>query len=311
MALKAIYENVDDIPEVHRDLYSERDGKHVLTGVEGIKFQSDVDNVMTSLTKERNDHKATKLKYSSYSKLLNHEGKPFEKAEDLQAVIDSVPELKAAAEAGGSKSAEAVARQVEAAKKTLETTLGRQVAEVSEKFNKAQQRIDVLEDQQRKTFIRDNVLKEIMGSKIGKFEPDAIEDALMYADRHLETEEERDEDGNLTFKSVRTRDGVGVTPGLEPAAWLAEMQPRKGHWYLPSEGTDSRGNKRNSNNMPNNPWSVKGWNMTAQGQYYKEHGEAKAQQMAQAAGTTLFGPPPAGATADNGVIHQPNRGARR
>jgi hypothetical protein len=311
MALKLAYDTIDEVPEAHRELYTEKDGKHHFTGVEGMKTAADVEAVHTGLRKERDEHKTTKAKYAGYTKLVNPEtNAPFEKPEDLQAILDELPTLRASAEAGGGKSAEAVTKQVEAHKKTLEGTLGREITTLKDTNAKLQAKVAMFEDDMRVAAIRNTVMTAITDSKIGKFEPDAIEDALMYAERHMEVDEERDaETGDLIIKGVRTRDGVGVTPGLEAAAWLSEMQPKKGHWYLPSEGTGPTGNRGN-NGGGNNPWSASNWNLTAQGAYFKQYGRDKAEQMAKAAGTTIGGPPPAAAKGKEPVV-QPRRSARR
>jgi hypothetical protein len=43
---------------------------------------------------------------------------------------------------------------------------------------------------------------------------------------------------------------------------------------------------------PSNPWSRSGWNVTAQGDYYKRMGKLGAERKAQEAGTFLGGPKP-------------------
>jgi hypothetical protein len=309
MALKAEYDKIDEVPEVHRELYTERDGKYVFTGLEGYD-PGESKRLKTEAGGYRIKAREATERLTAYSRLSHPvEGKPFEKVEDLQAILDEYPTLKAQAEAGGGKSREAVAAQVEIEKKRLEAQYARQITEKDTLAQKAASRVTHYEDMERRQAIREAVLKAIGESKIGKFQPDAIEDALMYADRHLEVDEERDEEGNLVIKDIRTRDKVGVTPGLQPAAWLAEMQPKKGHWYLASEGGGSLGTGRGGagSGGAGNPFSASGWNMTAQGAYVREHGMEKAQQLARAAGTVLGGPPPAGAP-NQPVTQQRSRG---
>lgn len=298
MLLKAEYDKQDEIPEAHRELFTEREGKFFFTGVEGLFGPSERSRLSNETASWRVKLRDAETKLSGYAKLVNHEGKAFEKVEDLQAVLDEYPTLKAAAEAGGSKSKEAVAAQVEIEKKRLEQGFNRQAGELNGKLTAATQRIEAYEARERAQHIKDVVLKAIGESKIGKINPDAIEDVLMYAERHLATEEERDDKtGVLKITGARTKDGVGITPGLEAAAWLAEMQPKKGHWYLPSEGGGSNGGGRGGggNGGAGNPWSKDNWNLTAQGAYVKQHGVQKAEQMAKAAGTVLGGPPPGNA----------------
>ena len=53
MALKAIYERAEEIPEAYRALFTERDGRYELTGVAGMKTEADVARLRKSLTDER------------------------------------------------------------------------------------------------------------------------------------------------------------------------------------------------------------------------------------------------------------------
>jgi hypothetical protein len=57
-------------------------------------------------------------------------------------------------------------------------------------------------------------------------------------------------------------------------------------------GGGSGGSQNNFGTGGTNPWSLDGWNMTKQGQYVRENGVEKAEQMAKSAGTTLGGPKP-------------------
>ena len=43
MALQIIVETLDDVDEKYHDLYTEKDGKFHLTGVDGMKTQADID----------------------------------------------------------------------------------------------------------------------------------------------------------------------------------------------------------------------------------------------------------------------------
>jgi len=62
MKLKAVYANTNEIPDNYRDLYSEHDGKSVISNVEGLCTQEDVDRLQESLSKERADHRVTRKK---------------------------------------------------------------------------------------------------------------------------------------------------------------------------------------------------------------------------------------------------------
>lgn len=60
--LKVIHDTIEEIPEAFRDLYTQRDGKYVLTGIAGVKTEQDIAVLSKSLNSEREEHKATKEK---------------------------------------------------------------------------------------------------------------------------------------------------------------------------------------------------------------------------------------------------------
>ena len=66
MLLKLIYDSIAEVPEKFRELFSEKDGKAVLSGIDGMKTQADVDYVLNSLRQERDAHKETKGKLSAW-----------------------------------------------------------------------------------------------------------------------------------------------------------------------------------------------------------------------------------------------------
>ncbi len=68
MGIQMQYDKVEDLPEMSvKELFTEKDGKMVFTGIEGLKTQKDVDNVEESLRKERNDHSEAKSKLRAES----------------------------------------------------------------------------------------------------------------------------------------------------------------------------------------------------------------------------------------------------
>ena len=136
--------------------------------------------------------------------------------------------------------------------------------------------------QNRTRRIHDAVRKVLVASKVL---PGAQEDAMLLADRVFEI---REEDG-----AVITRDQVGVTPGLDAAGWLTEIQESKRHWYPESVGGGAKGSGPGIGGVGGpNPWSAEHWNMTKQGTYLTEHKIERATAMAKVAGTTIGGRKP-------------------
>jgi hypothetical protein len=271
MAIKAIVDKIDDIPEQYRDLYTEKNGKFELTGVEGVKTQADVERIQAGLVKERNEHKATKQLLSAWGD---------RKPDEVLAILDRVPELEAAA--AGKVDENKINQMVETRVGSKLAPVQRQVTTLSQQLAERDQIITGYKQKEITRAVHDNVRAAISGAK--GFQGSAAEDALMLAERMFEV----GEDGK-----VITKEGVGVTPGVDAVVWLTEMQQKRPHWWGPTEGGGSGGSGRpGGGGSGDNPWSHAGWNMTKQGQVYREN-PARAEQMAKAAGTTIGGGRPA------------------
>jgi len=272
MALKSTYSDIAEIPEAFQELYTERNGAYELTGVVGIKTQEDVTRVQTALTREREEHKATKEKFGAWGD-LNHS--------EVMGQLDRIKELELAAEGKLDQAGieEMVSRRLEASKNSLVAPLDRELNAVKTINQELMDRVQSYEKKEIRMTIEGNMRKAIAEAKVI---PEAQDDVLMWSNQLFEVTEEG--------KTV-TRDGVGVPPGLDPGMWLAEMQTTKPHWWAQSGGGGARPGNRNVGGGPN-PWSAAGWNMTAQGAYLNEQGPEKAAQMAKAAGTTVGGRKP-------------------
>lgn len=267
MALKAILDTIDDLPEDIKKEYVEKNGKFELQ-VEGMKTQADVDRLQGALTKERNDHKVVRERLG----LLGDR-----KIEDVLQILDRVPELEAAA--AGKLDETKLNELVEGRIKTKLAPVEREKGQLAQRV---QELSGIVEQYQTKDKVRNihDAVRDAVGKAQG-FQSSAVEDALLYAERMLEINEEG---------RVVTRDGVGVTPGVDAAVWLTEMQAKKAHWWGPSQGGGAGGN-RNGGGAGGNPWSAEGWNMTEQGRILKEN-RSRAEQLAKSAGTSIGGPRP-------------------
>lgn len=275
MAIKVIVDKLDDVEEVYRGLYVERNGKFELS-VEleagaGVKSFSDFAKLNTALVKERNDHKATKSRLS----LLGDRS-----VEDVVAILDRLPELEAAATASGN-SKEKIEQQVAAQLTGKLAPVQRELAKAQGLLGEQAKVIEGFQTEKRTRSVHDSVREAV--AKAQGFQGSALEDVLMVAERHFEINDEG---------KVVTRDGVGVTPGIAADVWLTEMQPKRSHWWGPTEGGGASGNGgRKQTNTGANPFSADGWNMTAQSKLITGD-RAKAEQMARSAGTSIGGPRP-------------------
>lgn len=272
MTIKAIVDNIEDIPEAHRELYSERDGKFELTGVEGMKTQADIERLQSALTKERNDHKTVKDKLHTFGDL---------DADAVHAQLDRVKELEAAA--GGNIDEAKMEELLEGRMRVKLGPLERELKTLRTTNETLTGTVGEYETKETRRTIHDAVRKACRTTKV---EDSAIDDALLLGERVFEVAE----DG----KTVITRDGVGVTPGLSAEVWLSEMQSKRPHWWGPSQGGGARPGQKFS--AADNPWSADNWNVTKQNQMTLEN-RTRAEQMAKSAGTTIGGLKPRKAAA--------------
>lgn len=269
MAIKAIEDTLDNVPAQFHELYTETDGKFVLTGVEGIKPQQEFDKVYKGLGSERDSHKATKAKLDVWAKL----GTP----EEVQGKLDRIAELETAA--GGKLDEAAIEKLVTTRLSSKTAPLERQVQQLTAQLGEKDTIIAGFSAEKTTRTITDHLRAAV--AKQEGFQASAFEDAAMLAERVFTV----DEDGRVV-----TKDNVGATPGVDAAVWLTEMQQKRPHWWGPTQGGGARGNN-GGNNGGANPFTAENWNMTEQGALVNSN-RARAEQMAKAAGTTIGGPKP-------------------
>lgn len=272
MGLKAVVEKIEDIDEGLRSHYVERNGKFELSvelsGIDGIKSFTDFSKLNEALRKERNDHKGVRDRLG----LLGER-----KVEDVLKELDRIPELEALA--NGKVDEEKIEQIVEGRIRAKTGPIERERDQLKAGILERDKKLEEYVVRERTRTIHDAV-REAVGKSQG-FQTSAVEDALVFAERMLEV----DESGRVV-----TRDNVGVTPGIEAAVWLTEMQAKKSHWWGPTQGGGSGGN-RGGVGGGSNPWSHEGWNMTEQGKILVDN-RSRAEQMAKAAGTFIGGPRP-------------------
>ena len=269
MKLKKVYDTEADVPADYLSLYEERDGKwHLTAEIEGSADGGDVARLTEALRKEKNDHAQTKEKVRKYAALgdLDDVQQRLDKLDDLEANPDATVEQRVTSE---------VERRIKARLAPVERDRDRARQEAQE----AQQERDTIQGTLKGRTISDEVRAAASRAKIID---SAVDDVLMYGNSVFEV----GEDG-----TVVTRDGVGVTPGLKPEAWLADMKERRPHWWPVSQGAGSTGGKGGPGGG-DNPFTHEGWNVTEQGKLAQAD-QAKAERLAKAADTTLGGPRPA------------------
>jgi hypothetical protein len=268
--LKALYATIDEVPEAFRPLYEERGGQFHIAKIEGIKTDADVSRVTRSLEGEKKAHAELKTRWGAFF--------GDKKPEDIQAMLDRIPELETIASSKNINE-EKLNEIVEGRMRSKLAPIERQAQTLQGQLTEAQQTIQQYQQRETTRTIHDGVRGE--ASKL-KVIDSAVDDVLMYAERVFEVTESGE---------VVTKDGIqGVTPGLSANVWLTEMQQKKPHWWPASKGGGAGGGGGGPD-FANNPWSATGWNMTAQGRMYNEN-PSRAKQLAEAAGTTIGGPRP-------------------
>lgn len=274
--LKLIYDNQDDIPEALREYYVERGGKWHLQA-EGLKTQADVDAVKKVADKERAARADLEKKLKRFEALGDRD------PDELLKLADEVEDLRAQLEAGGGDKGgkdEEIQRRIDAAvaKATnpLKRELDRAKADLDKeraKVTEKDQQVEGLVGRMKRAHLEQQLTAAATAAKV---RGEALPDILRYQDVF---EVETDDAGNFT--GVRTRDNVGVTPGLAPDQWLADQQQSRPHWWPTSVGGGATGGTGGKG--ARNPFAKDSANLTEAGALL-ESDRAKAETLARAAG---------------------------
>lgn len=273
MALKALIDKLEDVPESLRTEYVQVGDKFELA-LEGTNDHSALKALRTENGSRRISEKKANDTLKAWEPIIN--GK---KPEEIMSILDRVPELELAA--AGKIDEAKINQMVESRVGTKLAPVQRQVQTLTTQLAEKDQTIAAFQSKERTRAVHDDVRAAI--GKTKGFQASAAEDALILAERMFEVNDEG---------KVVTKDGVGVTPGVDAVVWLTDMQQKRPHWWGPSEGGGAGGSGKPGSGGSDNPWRADSWNMTKQGAIYRES-PTRAQQMAVAAGTTIGGGKPA------------------
>ena len=266
MKLKLSYNSQEDIPNGYEALYTEKDGKWVLTGIEGMKTQEDITRLSESLRKEREDHKKVK-------DILAKLGGPDLDADALVEKLDEYEELKLRVESGeGGKIDD---KKVE---ELVEQRVQRRLAPVERERDRLKTRNTELENENgtlKGTITRGTVESELRRHATeGKVVTSALDDILDIGANIFEVAE----DG-----AVVTKQGLRNVPaGVTPDVWLSDMKEKRPHWWPASQGGGA-GGSGGGNGTGVNPWTKDNWSIEAQAQLVRTD-PGKADRLAKAAG---------------------------
>jgi hypothetical protein len=224
MILKTTYNSQSEIPQGFEALYTEKDGKFVLTGVEGIKTQEDVDNVKQALTRERELKRELEKKVAAYDGI---------EADGLRDQLDELARLRTT---GGKVDDAKIEDIVKERLKLDREKHARDLEKVLNENKSLKETNTSLVNEKNTTLIE----KQLREAAAGKVNETAMNDVLFRASI-FEVSESGD---------VVTRDGVGVTPGQAPQEWLDETLKTNSHWQTVSSGAGARGNTGGNTTTP-------------------------------------------------------------
>lgn len=220
MALQLIVDSLDSVPEAHRELYAEADGKFRLS-VDGIE---DTKGLKTALEKERQAARDSEQRRKDFEK--RYEGIDPEKMKTLASKFESDEEKKLLDDG---KLHEVFEKRTE----RLRADLDKQLKEALSKTEQAEQRANQFSQR-----VLDNHIRAA-AAKVG-IHSHAIEDAL-YRGRNMFALDENGDaiqfgsDGSPIFGKD------GKTP-FSPAEWLENMKETAPHWFpASSSGSGSAG----------------------------------------------------------------------
>lgn len=268
MALKVVFDKAEDVPEGVREHYTEVDGKFVL-GVDGAEALPAMKGLRDENAKRRISERKATEQLTIYTTAFGTR-----KPDEIMTILDRVPELEAAA-----------AGKIDETKinSMVETRIGAKLGPVQRELTTLKTQLgerDAVilgyQTKEKTRAIHDSVRAAIGASK--GFQPSAAEDALILAERMFEVNDEG---------KVVTKDGVGVTPGVDAVVWLTDLQTKRSHWWGQTSGGGAGGNGGGGGaGGGENPWRADQWNMTKQGALVKEN-PTRAAQLAASAGSRI------------------------
>lgn len=260
--LKAFYEKQEDIPAGLEDYYVLRAEKYMLE-VEGLRTDADVLKLQTALTNEKTAHRATKDKYAPIADL---------DIAEVIANLDRIPELEAAAGTAGDQATK-VQQLVDAKLAAAKAPLERELTALKTKVTAQEQEIGSYAKEKRTNTLEKAVLTAAREVDV---DPSMEDDVLRYAHSIFDV----DEQGNVV-----TKDGVGVTPGIDPKSLLTDMIQKKPRWFKESVTANLSGGNANRQGAVN-PWKAETKNLTEQGRLIKAD-PTLARNLAKQAGVIL------------------------
>ena len=265
MPLKAIVETLDGIEEHYHSLYTQKGNRFEFTGVEGFKTQADLDRVQVALNKERE----TRTQYETTLKAWGDR-----KPEDVLPVLDRLPELEAAAEAGKKKLDQS---QIDGIVNGRLAPIQRESEKYKTELAAAQAKVQEYEHRDRQRTIFDAVRGLAVETKAN---PDAYGSqygSLMLLAKEIFTV---DAQGQVVVK-----EGVpDFTHGTLAKDVIGDLQRKYPSMWPQSSGGGAPGSNGGGGSVAGNPF--KGNDMTARSVFVRDNPPDKVAAAMKNAGLT-------------------------
>lgn len=236
--LTAVLDSLDELPESidPRELYTEsKDGKFELTG-DGIKTVADINRLQVSLTKERADHKATKLKTKDFGDWT---------PESIEELVEraETAEANAGSGKGGRPTDEQVQKLVDVKLAKITKDHAKALKALQDENSLLKGSNETLTGKDRQRQLRDAITDLRTGKAAIKIREEAIEDAELFLGRVMTF----DEDGKIV-----TKEGVGVEPGQSVRELIVGLQTdgKRPHWFEETQGAGAGGGNGKGRGAP-------------------------------------------------------------
>lgn len=244
MALEAVVDTLDGVEEAFHALYSERDGKFEITGINGMKTTADVDRLQSALGKERIVSGGFKTKLTAFG---DHT------AESIQTLTDSNSDLAIQLEAAkkdGGPSDEDLDKMAESRAVMRIRPIERDLAKVTKQLEEITGERNTLAASQNKSKIVSAVERAGVTKDVGvQKDVMASGDLAAWAERAFE----------VVDGVVVTREGInGVNPGITPDQALLDMKEgnSRPYWFGPTVGAGATGGKGGEGSTEDNPFAI-------------------------------------------------------
>ncbi len=264
MALKAVYESQEEIPESLREHYPEKDGKFHFVGVEGYKPVSEFEAVQKALNAERLEAKKHKTGLSAWESKF--QGKT---VDDIFALVEKIPLLEA--ESQGKVDAKKHNEVVEATVKNRMAPLELEIKKHQQMVAERDQKIAAYETAEKRRTIHDAVRAVAAKEGFQDTTYASPEGALMLlAERHLTV--------NSIGQVVVSDDNATYTPGLGVAEALGQIKNHHPYMLKASLGGGAQGG--GAGGVGSNPFKAN--DLDARGRFMQQNPDKWETLMKQA-----------------------------